>query len=784
MNNSAQQNQSGGIKLTPGDIIYTIFRHLKKIVFFFILGLVAGAVIYKEWPVLFESNSTLIIRFVTEDRTLDTAQNTQVINTSGRGGAQVIAAETAIITSLDLANIVAGKIGPEVLVTKPDQEPNILNAAGVIQEGLVVRNPGNTNMLEIFFQHENPQVAKATLEALIASYIERHHEIHRKSSEFEGVLTRETDQMRSRLQQTEKELQAAKSAVGVIDIGAAKTRVLTEMGDVRTKIAEGKTELAELNIYLQQESAQNAELSSQKGTSPDDQENPVSRDAARELAAAMDKYASTTQRLELIKRREQTLSLQYTDENTLLKTARAQRAKSEEQLDALRKQYPQLDTLSIAAMGDDPNNIAPVLNSQQFKLRTVATQARMRTLEALLVELRNEAAELDKAEISVNELERRKELQEANYRGLLASMEKTRVQDEVMDGRINNITTIQSPTPARQALSTRYQVAGGVAAGVAALGLAWAFLTDLLLDRTIKRPTEIQRNLGIPLFMSLPDMNSKRFRKLSKNPNRQQLLQAGRAKQLDSTKREEFNPKSPTLKAAAMSKPEQYGSNTGPDLHAIAPWEEQHALNGHFDALRDKVITYFESKNLTHKPKLIAMTGLGESSGVTTIASGLAGSLSKIGEGSVLLVDMTLGSETAQKFYKGKNILNLDEVLDSSEDARVENKLYVVAEGTNGVKLPRIMPQRFNKIMPKLRASDFDYIIFDMPPVSPISSTPRLASFMDVVLMVMESEETNRDVANQALELLSDSRAHLGGILNKTKSRVPKKLEKDLLSQG
>lgn len=777
MNNPAQQNQSAGLKLSPGDIIFTLFRHSKKIVFFILLGLGVGAAIYTQWPKMFESRATLMIKYITEDRTMNAEQNTNIVNTGGRGAGHIIAAEQAIINSLDLAKTVAEKVGPDEIVTAPDAEKTLQAATGFVQRGLIVENPGGTNMLEVRFQHDSPAVASRTLDVLIKTYLDRHLEIHRKSPEFDGFLTRETDQMRTRLQQTEKELQAAKNEVGVIDINAAKTRLSGDIAQVRDQILQGKTEIAELSIYLDQEKQANEIIPAGETA-----QATTTLTQAREIADAMDRYAGISQKVEILKKREQGLSLQYTDENSLLKTTRAQIANFEKQLDALRLQYPQFEVLAFA--GGEEAGATPALNTQEYQLRDVALKARLRTLESILVEMREEAKKLDTAEIAVNELLRRKELQEANYRGLLASMEQVRVQDELMDGRVNNITILQSPTPAYAALDQKVQIASGVGGGIAVLGLLWAFLTDLVFDRSIKRPTEIRRNLGIPLFMSLPDMNSRRFKKLGQKPNRRQLQQAGRVKQLKSSKKEAYEPKTTTLKAAAISKPDEYDQPKGPDVHSIAPWEEEHALSGHFDALRDKVITYFESKNLTHKPKLIAMTGLGESSGVTTIASGLAGSLSKIGEGSVLLVDMTLGSETAQQFYNGKNIMNLDEVLDSAEDAKVENNLYVVAEGSNGVKLPRIMPQRFNKIMPKLRASDFDYIVFDMPPVSPISSTPRLASFMDVVLMVMESEETNRDVANQALELLSESRAHLGGILNKTKSHVPKKLEQDLLSQA
>jgi Mrp family chromosome partitioning ATPase len=87
-------------------------------------------------------------------------------------------------------------------------------------------------------------------------------------------------------------------------------------------------------------------------------------------------------------------------------------------------------------------------------------------------------------------------------------------------------------------------------------------------------------------------------------------------------------------------------------------------------------------------------------------------------------------------------------------------------------------------LVPKLKASDFDYIIFDMPPVNQISITPRLAGFMDMVLLVVESEQTDREIARQAAELLATSKAHVGVVLNKSRNYLPLKAQHDFLGSA
>jgi Mrp family chromosome partitioning ATPase len=67
-----------------------------------------------------------------------------------------------------------------------------------------------------------------------------------------------------------------------------------------------------------------------------------------------------------------------------------------------------------------------------------------------------------------------------------------------------------------------------------------------------------------------------------------------------------------------------------------------------------------------------------------------------------------------------------------------------------------------------------------MPPVNQISVTPRLARFMDMVLMVVESEKTDRDVVKRATSLMAESKANVGIVLNKGRNYVPKRLLQEI----
>ena len=201
----------------------------------------------------------------------------------------------------------------------------------------------------------------------------------------------------------------------------------------------------------------------------------------------------------------------------------------------------------------------------------------------------------------------------------------------------------------------------------------------------------------------------------------------------------------------------------------------------YFDSLRDRLMTWFDARNLTHKPKLVAITSCSKAAGVSSIATGLAASLSQIGSGSVLLVDMDHDKAAAHPFLDGKPACALHDALElqKPEGALALQNLYVASGNGAPDNLPKAMPKRFAHLMPKMKASDYDYIIFDMPPINQTSVTPRLANHMDMVLIVIEAEATRREAVKRGMAALVESKAPVATVMNKTRSYIPSWLQHD-----
>jgi len=735
-----QASDESGLQI--GDIYYTLFRHKWKLLIFGLLGLGAAAYIVYTAPKMYRSEARLFIRYIQEEKNPAAEQGGGVRTL---GGDSIVSAEVAILTSLDVARNVADAVGHEKILGAPAGPEGKFAAAAMVSGGLEIDVPHSSSVLEINYRHPNPAVVQPVLAALIQQYLKRHREVHTPSGAFDDSLVQQTDTLQARLRRTEEELLSARKAVGIISLDESKKTYGEQIGQLRAGIFQAEAALAErVATYNRIMSLPDSPIKS-------DKIEQVEPEAPQDLSGVpVDDYQSILDRVGFLKRRQAELLTTLLPESDRVREVRALIVEFTAKKAAMEKNFPALAKLPPPAAKNQPDQPANpnAFDPLRAKAEIAAVTTRIQVLNSQLDKIRLESAEVDKAEVGIRELELRKSMEEANYRYLKSSLEQSRINDALGAGRVTNINEIQTPSPPILVADKSLRMAAIAALAGFAIGIGWAFATDFLLDRTIKRPIDVARHAGLNLFLSIPYMVKRRT----------------------SLKRGHAIAALPT----AESGPSE--SKTSPE---ISPWEPDNRLQPYYDTLRDRVIGFFESENLTHKPKLIALAGVGKNANDASVAAGLASSLSETEGGNVLYVDMTTGQGSTQQFFKGHAVGSIDDALLSKDTAQVQQNLFVVSEVGKGDRLPRALPMRFSHLIPKLKASDFDFIIFNMPSVSPVSVTPRLAAFMDVVLLVIESEKADRDMVTRARDLLSESKTPVGAILNNTRNYVPKLLHQD-----
>jgi len=544
-------------------------------------------------------------------------------------------------------------------------------------------------------------------------------------------------------------LRKARMVAGVISLEDTKKAYTAQISKIQQSIYDSEADLAERQAVLQ-------EITHLTPGSTN-----ITTAVSGNNFGEVEEYKSLVSRLDLLWKRRQELLMQFTEETPVVKRVREQIADSEKLRKKMETVNPRLASLNTTPLRVADHQAGSSVDLTTELARITALHTKIKVMHAQLEQIRSEATNTDANEAGIVELQRKKELEEANYRYFSANLEQSRFDEALGAGKLTNISVIQSPSPpAKDSLKSLGRPAMGFVACVAA-GLALAFFLELKLDRSVKRPVDFETKLHLPLFLSIPriKMSTPSHGLNGGEQNRRLLNGMGDA---------------PTNLSASETTGLEKNAATGASL-----WSRDPVLNPYYEALRDRIILDFEIRNLTHMPKLIAVTGCDKGAGVTTVALGLAASLSETGAGSVLLVDMNRGTAAAQQFYKGKTVCSLDEALQIKDSAQVHNNLHVVSEAPHGDNVPHILPRRFTHLMPKLRASEYDYIIFDTPPVSPTSVTARISGFMDQVLLVVESEKTDRAIIQKTTALLAESKASVSAVLNKTRTYVPRMLHKE-----
>ncbi len=744
----------GGISI--GDIYFVLFRRKWVILTCALAGILAGGILLLLKPPQYQSEAKLYIRYVVESQVPTASGSDTSMRSPDAGGAAILNTEAEILTSLDLANEVVSAIGAEkILGSKAGSVADTNAAAAMVMANLIPELPYRGSVIHLSFQHPDPVIAQSVLGEIIGAYFKKHAEMHQGTGMVGDFLTEETKRLRAELDETDRQLKEAKRSAGIISIEDSHKASAEFISKVRQELLGAEADLAEHRAVLKQ-------MGGVVPTHTEDTDNSASVPPG----IALD-YRTICKLLSQAQQKEQDDLLKYPETSPFMVEVRNQITKAEASKKHLEDQYPALTNVSVAAVSVGPASTSGIDQNAEI-VKVAALEARTNSLHFQLDHAMADAAKVDEMETPISDLQRRKEVQEANLRRFLGSLEQSQIDRELGVGSSGNISIVQSPSPPIKARpkSVKKKVAMAVAGGFGA-GLAFAFLMELLVDRTIKRSVEVEKKLHLPLFISIPDASANGSANGSHKPApaNQKLLANG-------------HDEDDELAVVPI------GSRGATNGNGIAPWDRRHALHRFYEGLRDRLIVNFEVRNLTHSPKLVAVTSCHKGAGVSTIAAGLAASLSETGDGNVLLVDMNFEQGAAQQFYKGKPGCGLEDALETEtrSNALVEGNLYVATERVGDGRLPRVVPRRFANLMPKLKASDYDYIIFDMPPVSQTSVTPRLAQLMDMVLLVIEAEKTNQDVVKQAKALLAESRANVSAVLNKTHTYVPKQLHQDVLN--
>lgn len=726
------------------DALYVLFKHKWMIVLLSALGLGAAAVVYFNRTPVYQSEARLLVRYVLERASVDPLQDPARPNIMA--GDSVINTEIEILTSTDLALEVADKIGTDVLYPEIVGKVLLSDAAYGIIEDMEVGIGQSRNVLHVMYRSPDPELSKRVLREIVARYFEKHLEIHRSAAAFE-LVAKQAEEVRERLKETERQLNKLRTDSGILSLADSTSALSSQRAKTQADLMDAKAEFAERNASIEslgKTFAAEDESSTRGKPSKEGRDPPP--------AQVITEYRTVMEMLALLQKREMDLRLKFKSGNPLLSNNQQQLSTYDRQRRDLVSKYPDLAAEADAMEKNTADN--PKWNLIMEKARLASARAKIGMLESHLQEVAEQFGRQYAIGAQIEEIDRRKQMEDAEYRSLEANLKNAKVDQTLDPSRMPNITVVQQPTEPVRTYDRKVQkIILGLAGGGMVIGVGLAFMIELLFDRRIKRPIEIQTRLQLPLLLSIPYIRAK---------NRGGLMLS----------HESGAPRiggggNPDLPAAI-----------DPNVSVSAVRKANHFILPYSEAIRDRIIFNFEINNLTHKPKLVAVTGLSEAAGASTIAAGLAKSFSEIAGAKVLLVDLSSYHSEDSPLLGEVPQHSLNGALQLASDTKFKEsaqRLYYASAMArrNNSGLTTFTPLHLYELMPELQASEFDYIIFDMPPIDQTSRTLTMAGLMDKVILVLDAENTSRDALKWGYSELVKGRADVSCVFNKTRSHAP-----------
>lgn len=725
-----EQTPPQGFPLNVSDVVFILFRHKWKIVIFVLLGVLAAAGIWFKKQPLFESQAKVLVRYVAESRALGPALGQDdVVREPDVRGVAVLNSEVEILTSLNCAVAVVRAIGAQRFLAGFGGGTNEYQAAGVLLKNLTPKVGNAGGVIWIKLAHPDPLIAREALEVLIQEYLRHHVEVHLKIGGYD-LLQSKTDQLKARLIETEQRLSEVKAKANVISLDQSKLEITTQLSALRTAIYEGEAELAERKAELSEyEKVQGLRVGREKNG----EETATNAAATSEITAeTLDTYNTLSQKLALLKKKEaELLSGFYSETSKAVTQVREQITETTRDLSALgfdRRKLPAPPSLDAALPGQPPFDV------NGARARLLALEARITQLKSQRTEIQNQAKVIEASENTILELQRQKELDEGKLRHFEATLDKARFDQAIDFTKITNISVIEEPTPAGRDMKKFYKLVLMAFGAMAAAGLGLAFVIDMFIDDSMKRPKDVEQKARIPLFATIPN-----FAVNGHSRKRRQLAN---------------------------------GDNSLVVRGEVAPWDASDPMLDHYEALRDRLVMSYSGD--LHKPKIVGLTSCSHGAGTTRIATGLAAALSRDVQRRVLFIGLEKRKVSATAFYKGRPV---SELLSEGDSAEANNELLgqdlqgLVTTGKRADGASIV--QSFCDLIPRLQASDYDYIIFDLPPLAETSGAVRLAGQMEHTVIVVEAEKTAKRKLERAKAMLSGSGTRLSAILNKQKEYGP-----------
>ena len=493
------------------DVLNVVFKRKTQILVFFaavVTTVVIGTLLAKP---KYEATAQILVKMGRESIFIPvTGESRPVINFDRE---ERINSEIEILRSRALAEKMLAQIGPTALY--PDLEddgPGFLGqlfggddtdasidekqalrfetAIEIFQKALEVEGIKKSNVVQISFKHENPQMAALVVNRLADTYLAHHVSVHKapKSVKF---FQDQSQLLMAKMERSEEELKALKKQYNVTSLEEERTLLLQQSSALRAELNTTLSEKVEAEKRIGQLRLQLASTPKTVSQGEVSDQNP---------------YLLNTLEARLVELQleEKKLLARYTDQSRPVTNVREEiYIVSQKLAEQEGKRYASKST----GLNATYQNLQQTLLQNEAELNAI--KAKAETQQVHLAVYQSQLDKLNQIEVELNQLQQEVDVNRENYRLYLTKFEESRIADAMDSEKITNVSIIEPARAPRKPVSPKKMLNLILAIFLGAFGgLGLAFFLEYMDDK-IEKVEDVEEALGMPVLASLPEMEER-----------------------------------------------------------------------------------------------------------------------------------------------------------------------------------------------------------------------------------------------------------------------------------
>lgn len=488
-------------KTSLRDFLHVVFKRKSQIFLFFcctICAVVIGTLLITP---TYKATSQILVKIGRENVYVPTSSDLRPVINSNRQ--EQMSSEMEILKSRSLAEKVVESLGVKVFFKNPndkgkwivkrffqkteDQQSPMEKAIVLIQKALEIQAVKKSNVIEVSFKHEYPQIAAMVVNRLVRFYLDHHLEVHKNPKSYK-FFKEQSEILQEKLQQSEKRLKALKKQHGITSLDEERSLLLRQEADLRSGLNETLSLLAETENRTSQLQLQLASI-------------PKSIPQGEQIGHSPYVINTLQGRLVELELEEKELLTKYTDQSRLVRHVREEISLVRQKL---AEQEGKLYQTSSLGMNPTYQRLQEELFRNQADLTALETKKEFQRVQ--LSDCSKRLENLNRIDVELNQLKQGVDVDRKSYQLYLTKFEESRISEAMDTEGLTNVSVIEPAVPPLKPVSPNIllnMVLGLVLGVFGAFALVF-FLEHL--DDSLEKTEEVEEYLQLPVLASIPEL--------------------------------------------------------------------------------------------------------------------------------------------------------------------------------------------------------------------------------------------------------------------------------------